>query len=151
MVDKFTDQQIEELRDVYSRVFDKDHDGRLNKKDLDGGLRTLGVVPQGKDVEDILFELNSSKLGVLDLSEFLTGMSRTLGNPDEEAEYLEAFRLYDPKGTGYITSEQLTLTLSMLGESAEKDEIAELIKEADVDNDGKISFSEFKRMVNRKV
>jgi calmodulin len=151
MVDKFTDQQIEELRDVYTRVFDRDHDGRLSKKDLDGGLRTLGVVPQGKDVDDILFELNSSRLGVLDLAEFLTGMSRTLGNPDEEAEYLEAFRLYDPKGTGFITSEQLTMTLSLLGENVEKEEVAELIKEADVDNDGKISFSEFKRMVNRKV
>jgi calmodulin len=151
MVDKFTDQQIDELRDVYQRIFDRDNDGRLSKKDIAAGMAALGVAPQGKEVDDILYELNTSRLGVLDLSEFLSGMSRTLGLSDEDAEVAEAFRLYDPKGTGYITAEQLTLTLSQLGESVEKEEIAELMREADVDGDGKISLSEFKRMVNRKI
>jgi calmodulin len=150
MVDKFTDQQIEELKEVYTRLFDKDGDGRLNKKDIEAGLVSLGIRPTEKEVADILYELNSSKLGVLDFSEFLSGMSRTVGFVDEEQEITEAFKLYDPNNTGYITAEQLHKTLTQIGESAEHEEIAELIKEADVDGDSKISMAEFKRMLNKK-
>lgn len=150
MVDKFTDQQLEEFKEVYTRLFDRDGDGRLNKRDIEGGLFALGIRPGPKDVDDIIYELNTSKLGVLDLAEFLAGMSRTVGFVDEEAEVEEAFRLYDPKRTGYITADQLTDTLKQIGETAESEEILELIKEADVDGDGKISLSEFKRMLNKK-
>jgi calmodulin len=150
MVDKFTDQQIEEMKEVYQRLFDRDNDGRLNKKDIEGGLIALGFKPSVKEVEDIIYELNTSKLGVLDFSEFLTGMSRTVGFVDEEAEIAEAFRLYDPYNSGFITADQLANTLAQIGENAEPDEIAELIKEADVDGDGKVSPAEFKRMLNKK-
>lgn len=150
MVDKFTDMQIDELRDCFNRLLDRDGDGRLSKEDLQGGLKVIGIAPTDKELDDMIYELNTSRLGAIDFSEFLNGMSRTTDFVDDDLEIQEAFNVYDVKNQGFITKEDLEVTLKKIGEKLEEGELDELMKEADVDGDGKISLPEFKRIVNKK-
>ena len=40
----------------------------------------------------------------------------------------------------YITCEELTMVMSTLGEKLSKEEVEEMIREADIDGDGKVLF-----------
>jgi len=56
---------------------------------------------------------------------------------------LDAFRIFDNKGRGYINKLELELSLNDLGLFPSKDEIYLLFKRMDKDNDGLLRYSEF--------
>lgn len=58
---------------------------------------------------------------------------------------MKVFRLFDEDNTGFITFRNLRKICQELGEALTDDEIQEMITEADVDDDGQISFNEFYR------
>jgi Ca2+-binding EF-hand superfamily protein len=49
---------------------------------------------------------------------------------------------------GYITPLELSKMMATLGHDMDAHQIVEMIREADVDNDGKISFAEFKKVMS---
>ena len=57
-----------------------------------------------------------------------------------EARLAEAFDHLDCDDTGYITAENL---IEILGEDIPRDDIDAVIKEADLKNDNRVSYSEF--------
>lgn len=59
---------------------------------------------------------------------------------DEQADLLQAFKLFDKDGNGLITKQELREGLNKLGESMTEKEIAELVEAADMDGDGNINF-----------
>jgi calmodulin len=69
---------------------------------------------------------------------------------DSEEELLEAFKVFDRDGNGYITSHELRHVMTNLGESLSPEEVEEMIKEADSDGDGQINYNEFVRMMMSK-
>ena len=66
----------------------------------------------------------------------------------EEEELKEAFNFLDIDGAGYITSHQLRYL--MLKEGLTNQEVDEMIKEIDEDNDGRIDFDEFNKIMMSK-
>lgn len=64
---------------------------------------------------------------------------------DSEEEILEAFRVFDRDNKGYISSSELIHVMSNLGEKLTDEEMDEMIKEADFDDDGKINYDDFCR------
>jgi Ca2+-binding EF-hand superfamily protein len=61
----------------------------------------------------------------------------------------EAFRVYDPNGTGYVDQEVLKQIMGRMGYGdMSKDDMDVLVKTADVDGDGRISLEDFRNMLN---
>ncbi len=61
----------------------------------------------------------------------------------------EAFRVYDPNGTGYVDTAVLKDIMRNMGYGEmSKDDMDVLVKTADVDGDGKISLDDFRNMLN---
>ena len=54
---------------------------------------------------------------------------------------------FDPESEGFVSTEELEFVLSNLPVKVSKPEIEEMLAAADTDNDGKISFQEFRRLV----
>ena len=54
---------------------------------------------------------------------------------------------FDPESEGFVSTEELEFVLSNLPVKVPKPEIEEMLAAADTDNDGKISFQEFRRLV----
>lgn len=66
-------------------------------------------------------------------------IARKLADIDSEDEIREAFRVFDKDGNGHISSPELRLVMSNLGEKLTDEEIDEMIRQADIDGDGQIN------------
>merc|ERR1712224_780976 len=85
--------------------------------------------------------------GTIDFPEFLTMMARKMKDTDSEEEILEAFKVFDKDGNGFISAAELRHIMTNLGEKLTDEEVDEMIREADIDGDGQINYEEFVKMM----
>ena len=69
---------------------------------------------------------------------------------DSEEEIIEAFKVFDKDGNGFISAAELRHIMTNLGEKLTDEEADEMIREADVDGDGMINYVEFVKMMMSK-
>ena len=121
----------------------------------------LGQNPTENELIDMINEVDADGNGVIDFPEFLTMLVRKKLDSDSEAEIKEAFKVFDKDGNGYISAAELRYVMNGLGalllihlcplvlvlrsplrigEKLTEDEVDEMIREADVDGDGLISY-----------
>ena len=60
--------------------------------------------------------------------------------PDTEYSLKQAFRTFDLDCNGYISAGELRKVMAKLGEKLSEEEIRDMIREADMDKDGKINY-----------
>ena len=58
-------------------------------------------------------------------------------------EYKDAFRIFDRQGLGSFTAEDIGWVMRSLGQSPTQQQIAAIIRDMDLDNDGVIDLAEF--------
>jgi len=141
-----SDEQISEFKEAFS-LFDMDGDGTITTKELGKVLRSLGQNPSEADLQDMLNEVDTDGNGTIDFHEFLTMMARKIKDTDSEEEIKEAFKVFDKDGNGFISAAELSHVMTHLGETLTDDEVAEMIREADIDGDGQINYDEFVKMM----
>ncbi|XP_055376780.1 calmodulin [Condylostylus longicornis] len=141
--------QMREFREAF-RLFDKDGDGCITKEELGTVMRSLGQFARVEELQEMLQEIDVDGDGNVSFEEFVDILSNitedTTGlSPadQEERELRDAFRVFDKHNRGYITASDLRAVLQCLGENLDEDEIEEMIREVDVDGDGRIDFYEF--------
>jgi calmodulin len=111
-------------------------------------MRSLAQNPTESELQDIINQFDADNNGTIDFVEFLTMMEKKLKQAEtEDDEIREAFRVFDKNGDGYISAAELLHVMTNLGEKLTQDEIDEMIREADLDNDGQIDWNEFVRMM----
>lgn len=66
---------------------------------------------------------------------------------DSQEEIQEAFKVFDKDGNGYISAAELRHVMTSLGEKLTEEEVDEMIREADIDQDGQINYEEFVKMM----
>ncbi|XP_052139061.1 calmodulin-like protein 5 [Oryza glaberrima] len=70
---------------------------------------------------------------------------------EQVAEFREAFAFFDKDGDGCITLEELDTVVRSLGQTPTREELAEMIRDVDVDGNGTIEFAEFLALMARKA
>ncbi|XP_032664057.1 calmodulin-like isoform X2 [Odontomachus brunneus] len=141
--------QMKEFREAF-RLFDKDGDGTITKEELGRVMRSLGQFARAEELRTMLQEIDIDGDGNVSFEEFVEIVSNigasTAAPTDqhqEEQELRDAFRVFDKHNRGYITASDLRAVLQCLGEDLSEEEIEDMIKEVDVDGDGRIDFYEF--------
>ncbi|XP_032594247.1 uncharacterized calcium-binding protein B0563.7 isoform X2 [Drosophila grimshawi] len=142
--------QMREFREAF-RLFDKDGDGCITKEELGTVMRSLGQFARVEELQEMLQEIDVDGDGNVSFEEFVDILSNMtyedksgLSSADqEERELRDAFRVFDKHNRGYITASDLRAVLQCLGEDLDEEEIEDMIKEVDVDGDGRIDFYEF--------
>ena len=150
MVDKLSEDQIAEMKIAFA-FFDKDGDGSITAKELGIVMRSLGQNPTEDELQDMINNSDVDGNGTLDFSEFLIMMARKLQHMDHEQEIKEAFKVFDQDGNGFIDTAELRHMMTTLGETLTDEEVDEMMSVADIDQDGRVSYEEFRKMYFNEV
>ncbi|KAL4143522.1 hypothetical protein QTP88_005843 [Uroleucon formosanum] len=142
-----TKAQMKEFQEAF-RLFDKDGDGSITKEELGRVMRSLGQFAREEELETMLQEVDIDGDGAFSFQEFVEIVYNMGGTAEktadqEEKELRDAFRVFDKHNRGYISASDLRAVLQCLGEDLSEEEIEDMIKEVDVDGDGRIDFYEF--------
>ncbi|XP_021344468.1 calmodulin-like, partial [Mizuhopecten yessoensis] len=128
-------------------LFDSDGDGTITTKELGTVMRSLGQNPTDADIHDMVALVDSDGNGSIDFDEFLHLVAKRLQEADIETGLVEAFRLFDKDGNGFLTANELQSVVATSGESLTTEEVDMLMNEADVNNDGKVNYKEFVKLM----
>lgn len=146
---KLDDEQIAELREIF-RSFDRNKDGSLTQLELGSLLRSLGLKPSPEQLEALIQKADTNSNGLVEFSEFVALVSPQLlpaKSPYTEQQLKQLFQMFDRDGNGFITAAELAHSMARLGHALTPEELTGMIKEADTDGDGRISFREFSQAI----
>jgi len=93
----------------------------------------------------MIAELGGQKI---DFSVFLRLMGRKvqdMGNMEEEI--VDAFKVFDKAGTGYVAASEIRHVITVLGETLTREEAETMMKDADIDGSGRINYNQFAKLL----
>lgn len=147
----FDRDEIDRLRKRFMKM-DKDGSGTIEKNEF---LSIPGISsnPLANRLMDVFDEDGS---GSIDFQEFITGLSAFSGKTSKDDKLRFAFKIYDIDRDGFIGNGELFIVMKMMvGKNLQDEELQQIVDktmmEADEDGDGKLSFDEFKKVVNSKL
>ncbi|XP_062073533.1 probable calcium-binding protein CML18 [Humulus lupulus] len=146
---KLDNEQIAKLREIF-RSFDRNNDGSLTQLELGSLLRSLGLKPSPDQLEELIQKADTNSNGLIEFSEFVGLVSPEIlstKSPYTEDQLQQLFKMFDRDGNGFITAAELAHSMAKLGHALTAEELTGMIKEADTDGDGRISFPEFSQAI----
>ncbi|KAG2469074.1 MLRA protein, partial [Polypterus senegalus] len=132
----FEQSQIQEFKEAFSCI-DQDRDGIINKSDLKETYAQLGKL-NVKDEE--LEEMLKEGKGPINFTVFLTLFGEKLNGTDPEDTILQAFKLFDPHGTGLVKKDEFRRLLLTQADKFTEDEVEQAFSVAPIDVAGNIDY-----------
>lgn len=114
-------------------------------------MTSLGFESKNGAIFQMLADLDADGSGAIDFGEWLNLMTKKVNDRDSRANINKIFLLYDDERTGYISAKNLRRVADELGENVTDAELDELLKRADLDQDGLVSEEEFYTILTRKI
>jgi len=144
---KLSKDEVEDVKEVFE-LFDfwDGRDGEVDGFKVGDVCRCLAVFPTNALVEK---HGGQQKMGQKSykFNEILSMYEKIIEENEQGtfADYMEAFKTFDREGQGYISGAELRHVLSALGEKLSEEEIDEIMRLTDVQEDleGNIKFEEF--------
>nr|XP_009380108.1 PREDICTED: calcium-dependent protein kinase 4 isoform X1 [Musa acuminata subsp. malaccensis]XP_018678174.1 PREDICTED: calcium-dependent protein kinase 4 isoform X2 [Musa acuminata subsp. malaccensis] len=140
------EDELANLRDQFQAI-DVDKSGSISLDEMRQALaKDVPWRLKGPRVLEILQAIDSNTDGLVDFTEFVAATLHVhqMEEHDSEKWHLRckaAFDKFDVDGDGYITPEELRMHTGLRGSTEP------LLEEADIDKDGKISLSEFHKLL----
>ncbi|XP_047501287.1 calmodulin-A-like isoform X1 [Penaeus chinensis] len=144
-----TDDLVAEFKEAFM-LFDKDEDGMITTAELGVVMRSLGQRPSETELRKLVGEVETCADGTIEFNEFLQMMSKKLKDIGNGDELKEAFKVFDKKNSGYLSSTELRHVMTSMGEKMSEQEVEDMIKEAAPNGDGRVNYEEFANIIARK-
>ncbi|CRK35675.1 hypothetical protein BN1708_001306 [Verticillium longisporum] len=143
----FDRDEVDRLRKRFMKL-DKDNSGTIERDEF----LSLPQISSNPLATRMIAIFDEDGGGDVDFQEFVSGLSAFSSKGNKEQKLRFAFKVYDIDRDGFISNGELFIVLKMMVGSNLKDQqlqqiVDKTIMEADLDNDGKISFDEFTKMV----
>ena len=129
---------------------DKNKDGLISYQELKQLLEKLRYPCSEAELQDYVNEVDINENGELGLEAFLDIIEIIQKENDTEEELQEVFRIFDKNNSKFITPQNVMDIFSKIDENIKKEEIYQMFKECDLDNDGYLNYEEFTRMIKNK-
>ncbi len=133
---------VEELWKAFC-VFDTDGSATISVEELGKVMRSLGMNPTPLELRELIKEVDIDRSGSIDFEEFKTLMLDRRG--DSTSRLHLAFEVFDKDKTGSISADEMRSVMNRF--ELTDAELDEMVKEVDLDGDGKIGFEEFCRLL----
>merc|ERR1719297_157820 len=146
-------RNIQELIGAFKR-FDENCDGSLSPQELVAGAKTVGLNLTSSEVKAIFTLADTNNDGEVNYTEFISalypvasdGLAKLRNALKDISCIRQAFKRFDSDGDGEISLQELKSGAASMGKFSDG-ELSAVFAMGDVDNDGKISFSEFAKLI----
>lgn len=132
-------------KDIFT-LFDKKGQGSISNQLFGDYLRAVGYNPTNQQTLDILSESKAEDSLTFDEITSIIEKNQDLLTSTTEAkveDFLKAFQVFDKDGSGKVSVGDLKYMLTGLGEKLSDEEVDELLKGVEIDNDGGIDYKKF--------
>ncbi|CAI9112337.1 OLC1v1012774C1 [Oldenlandia corymbosa var. corymbosa] len=138
-------EEVEVIRDMFT-LMDTDNDGKVTFEELKAGLKKVGSQLAEPEIKLLMEVADVDGNGILDYGEFVA-VTIHLQRVENDEHFRRAFMFFDKDGSGHIELDELREALA--DESGETDMavLHEIMREVDIDKDGRISYDEFVAMM----
>merc|ERR1712086_202200 len=137
-----TPEQEADLKEAFE-LFDTDDSNSIDCKELKVAMKALGFDPTDQEVTDIVQSLDTDGNMELDFNEFKQVMSGRMQDKDKKQDMVKAFGLLDKDAKGVIEFKDLRRMANEIGEAMSDEELLEMIRTADKNQDQKITQVDF--------
>ncbi|XAR73076.1 Non-specific serine/threonine protein kinase [Bertholletia excelsa] len=145
IAESLSEEEIAGLRGMFTAM-DTDNSGAITFDELKAGLRGLGSTLEDTEIRDLMDAVDVDNDGTIDYGEFIAA-TIPLNKIEREELVIAAFQYFDKDKSGYITVDELQQAFE---EHNMTDVLLEdIIREADLDNDGRIDYQEFVAMMRK--
>jgi Ca2+-binding EF-hand superfamily protein len=146
-------RNIQEVVSAFKR-FDTNGDGCLSQQELINGMRSSGAKLTAAEMKAIFVLADTNQDGEINYTEFVSALFPAVSDGLAKMRKIlssvnsvkEAFRKFDTNRDGEITFLELKNGANSIGKFSDA-ELSAIFAVGDVDHDGKISFSEFVRLI----
>ncbi|XP_016980974.1 neo-calmodulin [Drosophila rhopaloa] len=145
-MDELSREEQDLLKDTF-KILDKENEGAITSKELGLVIRALGRQPNESEVQSMINEVDSDGNGNISAAEFCNVILRKMRDTNREDELRDSFRVFDKENNGYISATELRAIFVALGEKLGDDELEDMIREYDIDQDNHLNFEEFVNMM----
>ena len=150
--EELTITQKKEVKDAYKIITNKYPDGLLRVDDLKIAMMGLGLNPSNDEIDRIITQLKLSKklkkedtLETMTFDEFYDNVHFRVINKkynfDKESEKM--FGLITEQKNDFITEKNIKSLADHFEVKEKNEDIKKIVKVADVDKDGKITYKDF--------
>ena len=143
-------ETFQEFKEAFNS-FDLEGSGKLQTSELKSFFRSLGQQQYNDaEIQEMIQEVDTDENGTVDFPELLTLLARKMKDQDTEEQLMQAFKIFDKEGVEGISVEDLGRVMVNLGDKLTQLEVDEMIREADIDDNGIIDKEEFVKMMMSK-
>lgn len=142
---QFSAEEISDFQEAFG-LFDRDSDGYVSSDEVGVVIRSLGGIVTDAEIKELVQQFEE-KNGMIDFGDFLALMATVMVKKESSDELLEAFKVFDRDGNGFISAAELRHVMMNLGEKLSEDDVDEMIREADVASTGQVDYTEFVKMI----
>ncbi|XP_041632727.1 calmodulin-1 [Drosophila kikkawai] len=148
-MEELTHEERTLLLDAF-KIMDKENEGAITSKELAVVIRALGRQPSDNEVQSMINEVDSDGNGSIEAPEFCAVILRQMCDTNHEDELRDSFRVFDKENQGYITITEVKSVMTALGFKVADEELEEIIREYDLDQDNRINYEEFVNMMTMR-
>lgn len=127
-------------------IFDRDGDGRLDAAELAHALKMMGQPITALELHKMIRAVDHDRDGKIDLVEFISLVEPRPEGMDPDADIRVAFAVLDLDGDGFLSPQELRHGLHKV-DDIDAEEVSFIVRAADRDGDGKVSFAEFRELM----
>ncbi|KZV42812.1 calcium-dependent protein kinase 11-like [Dorcoceras hygrometricum] len=145
IAERLSEEEIGGLRQLF-KMIDTDNSGTITFEELKQGLKRVGSELMESEIKALMNAADIDNSGTIDYGEFLAATLH-LNKMEREENLIAAFSFFDKDGSGYITTDELQQACKDFG--LRDVHLDDMIREIDIDNDGRIDYGEFATMMRK--
>ncbi len=144
-----TDEKLKECKIIFDLI-DKDKDTKLTPEELGPALRVCGASPSQQEL-DMAIQSSGDKSNLITFEKFINIYENLINNQDSEEDIINELKKLDKNGSGTITVNDLKNLLANYGDVLSKEEVDDVIQEANADKGGNINIEKFAKILLGKI
>jgi Ca2+-binding EF-hand superfamily protein len=148
MADILASEQTSEFSEVF-HLYSQNSQDSLPISKLPSAMKSIGLFPKQSHINEIVNKTDPEGSGFITLPDFLNSMSSHLdccwANPEDEIK--ETFEFFDENDDGLLSITEVREVLKKTADSGLNDEeIENLVRKGNCDEEGNINLEEFKKI-----